>query len=322
MTALAWPAQFDRLNRAPLETNTIFLTLSAATTYASTGASYPGQEVKVITTNPDDPIVTYEVQRDRTLKLKESGGNVSLDEQVIVTVDIPGSGLQVGDIIPLGTFVTEVLKRLLAPEVRPSITSFTSTQGFGTKEIGQPISQVQMSAVVARGTANIRAARIRRLDTNAIVGTEATNIPNGGTINATDAGISGGRREWRVEVEDINGMTAMQTEYIEYIFPVLVGSRNADTLTAPEILALGRVLTRRGNVEYIHNGTNMHIFALFPVGWGMPIDIRDSSMSLLTAYQHSVVPVTIGGQNTTYNQFRTINRVWINNYRVNFIFDN
>jgi len=99
MTALAWPAQFDRLNRAPLETNTIFLTLSAATTYASTGASYPGQEVKVITTNPDDPIVTYEVQRDRTLKLKESGGNVSLDEQVIVTVDIPGSGLQVGDII-------------------------------------------------------------------------------------------------------------------------------------------------------------------------------------------------------------------------------
>jgi len=314
-------APFQRGFSGPLENNVVFPTLALAQAYANSPVAWIGQPIKVITTNPTDPIQNYEIQRDRTLKLMGSG-DISLDEQIIVTVDIPGSGIQAGDIIPLGTFVTEVLKRLLAPEVRPSITSFTSTQGFGTKEIGQPISQVQMSAVVVRGTSNIRAARIRRLDTNAIVGTEATNIPNGGTINATDIGINSGKREWRVEVEDINGMTAMHTEYIDYIFPVLIGSRNADTLTAAETLALDRVLTRRNNVEYVHNGTNMNIFALFPIAWGMPIDIRDQSMSLLTAYQHSVVPVTIGGQNTTYNMFRTINRLWISNYRVHFIFDN
>jgi len=63
------PVQFARVNEFPLETNTQFETYVAAEAYALTGPSYPGQEIKVITTNPADPIRTYEIQRDKSLKL-------------------------------------------------------------------------------------------------------------------------------------------------------------------------------------------------------------------------------------------------------------
>ena len=50
-----------------------FATLVEAQNYASSPAAIVGQEIKVVTANSNEPIETYEIQKDKTLKPLLSG---------------------------------------------------------------------------------------------------------------------------------------------------------------------------------------------------------------------------------------------------------
>jgi hypothetical protein len=78
MSVVPIPVQFDRITAKPLQTNEYFTTLVGAAAYAASPVGLIGQYVHVVTSNPSEPVETYQVQQDRTLVKVGSGSGDSM----------------------------------------------------------------------------------------------------------------------------------------------------------------------------------------------------------------------------------------------------
>jgi len=310
---------FRRLAGNPLEDNVYFATLLAAQDYASSPTSIIGQEIKVITTNPADPIQTFEIQRDRTLKLIGSVGG-AIEAEIVSTIDV--GGVRAGDIVAAGTDNTETWQKLLSPDVHPEIDTFTSTPtAFGLKEVGQVISSVTLTAEVIKGTNNIKSVKIIRMPNTTL--TENLSIPNGGDVSITDSvGLDNGVREYRCFVEDTEGLTATSDMKFEFVFPVLVGSVTDAVPSEPTLKALSHVLTGKRNILHAYTHTNQRMCMCVPTTWGLPIVIKDGNGLILSQMlTQTTMTLTFGSHSQSYNVFVFNVSNTVDNYTLNFTFE-
>jgi len=312
---------FRRLGTSPLEDRVYFTTLADAQTYAASATALVGQELKVVTANPLDPIQTYEIQRDKTLKLREAGsGDGSIEELIVSATDI--GGIRAGDVIHVGTSLTEIWQRLLSPDTYPSITSFTaSPTAFGLKEIGQAISTITLTANVVKGTNDISTAKIIRLpNTNSPLITNSN--ANGGTVTITDpVGIDTGIREYRCQVEDVKGLTAIVDMKFEFVWSAYTGSVSVPNPTAPTIQAMTKHIVKPQNVTHSYTHTGQYMAGAFPTTWGMPTAIRDNNgIDYLDYFTTSTVTLVAGSYAQAYNVFVFSMANTFTNYDLTFHF--
>lgn len=321
MSVAPLPVQFSRITAQPIETNTIFSSVAEAQTYANSPIAIISQAIKVVTPNIDDPIRTFEIQRDRSLKEITVGELGMLDHTIVAKQTV--GGIREGDSQPEGLTVEERWERLLGNIDRPKITNFSATPAFGLKEVGVMIHNIIISATIVKTDNNVLGARIVKLPENIIIN-ENWNMPDGGIITAHDStGINRGIRTYKVETADVKGFGNCSSNSFEFVYPAIIGSKNKDELTQPEILNLNRILTNRANVDYTSTEMDVHIFAYFPTSWGMPTMIRDqSNLNLMESFQHfTVSSLPFGGDTQNYNGFRTINRIYRDKYKISFIFE-
>ena len=312
--------QFQRMHVGPIETNTLFVSLVAAQEYASTNpTAYAGQIVKVVTSNPSEPIGVYLIEKNGTLRFIGSEG-VSLEENIVSTVDI--GGIRVGDIIPMGTLLTEVWQRLLDPDTHPGISLFTATPTpFGLKEVGQTISSVNLSGTIVKGTHDIRLARLIRLPDTLL--TENVSIPNGGTVSITDSvGVDNGIREYRCYVEDTTGLTAFTDMRFEFVWPVYVGSINGTTITTPELQLLQKKVVKKSDLAHSYTHANQRMCGCFPVSWGLPSAIKDGNgLSMKQMMRQSNLTFTSGPYSQQYTVFIFDVANTATDYKLTFTFE-
>jgi len=295
--------QFHRLDANPLETNTVFPSKSAADAYAAGPTSYPGQEIKVLSSVANAPAMTFEVVTDgtnKTIKLVEAGeGGSGLLEETIVS-DVNIGGIRAGDSITVGTLMTEVWQKLLTPAVHPEITSFTSDPAAGLQSVGTPISSVTLTAEVEKGSGEIDVVKIIKLPSEELL-VDKTLI-NGGTATISDASpMDAGIRVYRCLVEGKDGLTATADLKFEFVCPCYLGSCLTVNPSESEIKSGTAYAVKPQNIGHSYTHVGRRVFGCFPDSWGVPLSIRDGSGLDVSLSLFTLSTVTIGSQ--TYNLF-------------------
>lgn len=166
------------------------------------------------------------------------------------------------------------LDEILNPYQAPSV-SLSSSNSFGTKEVGEVISSMTLTANVTKKTNNISSVRFLRDNTQ--IGT-VTAKPSGGAHTFSYTSPVSTNSTFKVEVNDGRSTVTSQGSY-SFIRPMYNGSleRDCASITSSDIISLSKTLTGKSNrtIPYTHNDKRM-IFA-YPSSYGTLTSIIDQN---------------------------------------------
>ena len=246
----------------------------------------------------DDPIqtasastVTYKDNKtveDVLDELLESGGG-TLKEGIT-----PSGDLLRGKNYPAGTPIENILRDLLCPYAKPTVTLTINPSTTLYDKVTDVVNSIGMTAKAVKATENI--SKVEFYVGNILVNTVTSGVENGGTFTYAYNATINTDTTFKAVVTDTKGGSNTSTKSIKFVGRSYYGIVDASlsSLNAEEIKAHSNTLKDTKKLTYAGITTDMgKVYYAYPTSFGALTSIKDlvNNLNYTTSFTQSTVSV-------------------------------
>ena len=245
----------------------------------------------------DDPIQTANAAtvayKETTVEnvlneLTANGGGV-LKEAIVPTGD-----LLRGKNYPAGTPIENILRDLLCPYAKPTVTLTINPSTTLYDKVTDVVNSIGMTAKAVKATENI--SKVEFYVGNILVNTVTSGVENGGTFTYAYNTTISTDTTFKAVVTDTKGGSNTSTKSIKFVGRSYYGIVDASlsSLNAEEIKAHSNTLKDTKKLTYAGITTDMgKVYYAYPTSFGALTSIKDlvNNLNYTTSFTQSTVSV-------------------------------
>ncbi len=245
----------------------------------------------------DDPIQTGNAA---TIAYKEKTVEKALDELieggggVLKEAIIPTGELLSGKNYPAGTMLETILRDLLCPYAKPTITLTINPSTTLYDKAVDVVTTIGLTAKAVKNTENI--SKVEFYVGNILVNTVSSGVENGGTFTYTHNATISTDTTFKAVVTDKTGGSNSSSKTIKFVGRTYYGIVDASltSLNAEEVKAHSNTLKEGRGYTYKNITTDMgKVFYAYPTSMGALTSIKDlvNNLNYTTSFAQSTVSI-------------------------------